>query len=440
MLHLIRLFLVFAIVFGAPIAQAQTDENTAEQDAPEASDEEMLTQTELENLVAPVALYPDTLLIQILVAATVPIEVVKSDRLLAENKDAEPEIIKAAIEAEEYDPSVEVLATAFPDVIADMATHIEWTETMGDAMLAQSDDVMVAVQTMRTQAINSGALISGEEQVVEVTEEETVIIQPTNPETVYVPQYDPQVVYVQDNNNNNGVSDALVTGAVVFGTVALIDAIFDDDDDWNNYWGCRNCGGWGGRPIYRNPDIDIDVDGNVNIGNKIDIDKTKIKNRGDRGADGSWKPNDRKKKDARNKISKKRAPDGKSKLPTKRKASKTDNLRGQLSAKSGASDISRPNAKPSIDGLGSKNRPAAKRDKTRKAAAKTAKPKKSAAKRSAAKKPAARKPAATKKRAAHKKPAAHKQRSATKRHSSAGRSKAGSGRGRSSGNKRRGRR
>lgn len=80
-----------------------------------------------------------------------------------------------------------MLAKAFPDVIADMATHIEWTETVGDAMLAQSDDVMVAIQTMRTQAINSGALISGEEQTVEVTEEEEVIIQPASPEVVYVP-------------------------------------------------------------------------------------------------------------------------------------------------------------------------------------------------------------------------------------------------------------
>ena len=394
MQHIIRLFLVFAIVFGAQVAQAQTADNTTEQDIPEVPDEDLLTQTELENLVAPVALYPDTLLIQILVASTVPIEIIKSGRLLAKNEGAEPDVIKAALEAEEYDPSVEVLATAFPDVIADMATHIEWSETMGNAMLAQSDDVMVAVQSMRTQAVNSGALISGKEQVVEVSEDQTVIIQPTDPEVVYVPQYDTQVVYAQDNSNV--VGDALLTGAVAFGTVALIDSIFDDDDDWNNYWGCRNCGGWGGGSMHRNPDIDINVDGNVNIGNKIDINKTNIKNRGDRKADGSWKPNKRKKAEARNKISDKRSPNGKTKLPVKKKNSQSDKLRGQLSAKSGASDISRPGARkrPSVD------RPSARPAAAKKAAAaKTSRPKKKVGNRPTAKKHAAvKRPANAKKK------------------------------------------
>ena len=106
-------------------------------DAAEPDDTELLTQAELETLVAPVALFPDTLLIQILVAATYPMEIVKSERLLASNADLEPEALKAVVEAEQYDPSVEVLATAFPDVISDMAEHIEWSEAMGSAMLAQ---------------------------------------------------------------------------------------------------------------------------------------------------------------------------------------------------------------------------------------------------------------------------------------------------------------
>ncbi|MEP0960369.1 MAG: DUF3300 domain-containing protein [Roseobacter sp.] len=272
----------------------------------------MLTQAELENLVAPVALFPDTLLIQILVASTSPMEIIKADRLLAVNEGEDSETIEAAVDAEESDDSVAVLATAFPEVVEDMALHIEWTETMGDAMLAQSDDVMAAAQTMRAQAINAGSLVSGEEQVVEITQEQEVIIQPADPEVIYVPQYDPDVVYVQDNSN--AVGDAVAAGLIAFGTFTLIDAIFDDDDDWYHYWGCRNCGGWGGGPIIRNPDIDIDIDGNVNIGNSVNIG-----NGNDRRSDIGWKADENRQEQARNKISSKRADDGKTKLPVNKR-------------------------------------------------------------------------------------------------------------------------
>jgi len=396
-----------------------------EADVP-TEDQELFTPEEIQNLVAPVALFPDTLLIQILVASTNPMEVVKSDRLLLVNEGQDPEAIKALIEAEEYDESVEVLAVAFPEVIQDMALHLEWTETMGDAMLAQSDDVMSAVQTMRTQAINSGALISGEQQLVEVTEEEDIIIQPTNPEVVYVPQYDPQVVYA--DNNSNIVTDALTTSLIAYGTFSVMDAIFDDDDDWNDYWGCRNCGGWGGGPIYRNPDIDIDVDGNVNIGNTIGSG-----NIGDRRPDGGWRPDDNRSKDARDKISSKRDANGKTKLPTKKSDSKADGLRGKLSAASGAPDISRPGnalkpeairktmAKPSLDRDAVKaNRPKASK----------------AVKKTDTSKPALKKPAAKKapvKKAS--KPKSVKKPKATKKKSAGPKARKASDRGKASGKK-----
>ena len=199
---------------GAPTLQAQTADSAAQS----AEAEGLLTQAELETLVAPVALYPDTLLIQILVAATNPLEVVKADRLLSTTDQSDPQLLKAAVEAEGYDPSVEVLATAFPEVITDMAAHIEWTEAMGDAMLAQSEDVQTAIQTMRAQAINSGALVDGEgeQQTVEVSNDNNVVITPTDPQVVYVPQYDPQVVYQQ---NDNAVGDALMAGALTFGAL-----------------------------------------------------------------------------------------------------------------------------------------------------------------------------------------------------------------------------
>ncbi len=290
----------------------------------EDQENELLRAEELETLVAPVALYPDTLLIQVLVAATYPLEVVKADVFLDDNAEVEQEELKSLIEAEDWDESVEVLATAFPDVLEDMAAHIDWTETVGNAMLAQSDDVMEAVQVKRQAANDAGNLVSGDEQTVEVVQEgdsDTIVIQPTDPEVVYVPQYETETVYV---DNSSDVGDALATGLLVFGAVAIIDEIFDDDDHWHDYWGCRNCGGWNGQPIIRNPDIDIDIDGDVNIGDRNNI---------------GWKPDEGRQKEARDTIARKRGNDGVTTMPVT-KPDRGDKMRADLAKKSGAADIS----------------------------------------------------------------------------------------------------
>ena len=291
----------------------------------EDQENELLRAEELETLVAPVALYPDTLLIQVLVAATYPLEVVKADVFLDDNADVAQEDLKPLIEAEDWDESVEVLATAFPDVLEDMAAHIDWTEAVGNAMLAQSDDVMDAVQVKRQAANDAGNLVSGDEQTVEVVQEgdtDTIVIQPTDPEVVYVPQYETETVYVE---NSSDVGDALATGLLVFGAVAIIDEIFDDDDHWHDYWGCRNCGGWNGRPIIRNPDIDIDIDGDVNIGDRNNI---------------GWKPDEGRQKEARDTIARKRGSDGVTTMPVT-KPDRGDKMRADLAKKSGAADISK---------------------------------------------------------------------------------------------------
>jgi len=312
----------------------------------------LMTPEELQTLVGPVALYPDTLLIQILVAATYPFDVMKADRLLKDNPGVPPEELKPLIEIQAWDESVAVLATAFPEVLTEMAVHVDWTETMGNAMLAQSEDVMDAVQVMREIASESGALVSGEEQTVEVTQEnngdQVIIIQPTNPEVVYVPQYDSNTVYVQDNNST---SDAVAAGLIAFGTFVVMDAIFNNNDPWNNYWGCRNCGGWGGRPIVRNPrNVNINT-GNINIGNDV-----------------GWKPDDRRKRKAHNDIARKRGPDGNNKLPVKR-PDRGDEMRSNLTRKSGAADISRSKA-PRADVA--KSRPAGNKAANRPAGNKAA--------------------------------------------------------------------
>lgn len=302
-------------------AQTATAEATEAATQPEA-DALLLTAEELQNLVAPIALFPDTLLIQIAVAATQPLEVVKAERFLLDNADRDPAELEPEIAAMGWDPSVEVLSLAFPEVIGEMATHVDWTDTLGTAMLAQSDDVMDAVQVMRLNAINSGALVSGPEQTVETVDEE-VVITPTDPQVVYVPQYEPAQVY-------SGPSTGDIVGATLltFGTVALIDSIFDDEDDWNGYWGCRNCGGWGGGPIIRDPDIDIDIGGDVNIGDRGDVDI-------------GWRPNDDRTEAARDKIADRKGQGGgDTRLPVTRPEGRSDELRDKLSARSGAPDIS----------------------------------------------------------------------------------------------------
>lgn len=409
-------------------ADVATD-STETSEAASADDLALLTEAELQTLVAPVALYPDTLLIQILVAATLPLEVIKSDRFLDDNAEATPEALQTDIEAQGWDPSVAVLATAFPDVIGDMAEHIDWTETMGNAMLAQDEDVLDAVQVMRNQAINTGALISGEAQTVEVAEDDSVVITPTDPEVVYVPQYAPTEVY-----SGTGLDDVLIAGAIGFGTYALIDAIFDDDDDWNNYWGCRNCGGWGGGPIVRDPDIDIDIDGNVNIGNEIN--RPNRPDRPDRNPDGGWKPDPDKSQGAKDKIANKRGDGGATTLPIKKPAKQSDAMRERLSDRTGTADISRPNAdRAKIDRAkldkAKITRPSggsARADALRKTADKPG-----ARKATAQKKPAAVKRAASPKTPKAKKAGGGKKHSALKKNSSGPKARQASNRGKAGG-------
>ena len=410
MQQILKCLAVGLMLSTSPMAWAQTDTSS------EASESEidpalLLTQAELENLVAPVALYPDTLLIQILVAATFPFEIIKADRFLATNAGLETEAMTAAIEAEGYDMSVEVLATAFPDVLADMAANAEWTESIGTAMLAQSDDVLNSVQTMRDQAINSGALISGPEQTVETVEDE-VIITPTDPQVVYVPQYNTETVYVKDDSN-----DALTNALIFFGTVVLINNIFDNNNYWHGYWGCRNCGGWGGRPIIRNPNVNIGVNGNVNIGNNVNA---------------GWKAEPRRQKQAQNKIANKRGPSGATTMPVRKQPSRGDDMRSSLTKKTGAADISRPGADRS-----NVSRPATRPAAGKKNDAIARTNRKPASKKSAVRQPSA-KPAANRKPAARapakRQPSAMNQRAAPKK------SRAASSRGKSSGGRARARR
>jgi hypothetical protein len=151
------------------------------------------TPEQLQRLVAPIALYPDSLVAQILAAATFPEQVVEADRWVGAHPDLKGEALGQAVDPEPWDPSVKAL-TAFPSVLGNMDKNLSWTSSLGDAYYNQQQDVMDAVQVMRQKAQAAGNLKSTPQQTV-TTQGSTVEIEPAQPDVVYVPAYDPWVVY-----------------------------------------------------------------------------------------------------------------------------------------------------------------------------------------------------------------------------------------------------
>jgi hypothetical protein len=286
-----------------------------------AGDEDTLGEADLDELVAPVALYPDTLLTQVLVAATYPLDVVKADRFLDENTELSDKERNDQAQLEDWDPSVQVLAGGFPTVVQRMADDIDWTQDLGDAMLAQPDDVLDAVQRMRARADAVGNLESNEAQTVS-TEGDTISIAPAEPDVVYVPAYDPTVAYttpitqpaVVDPDYYSG-TDLLTTGVIAFGTAMLVDEIFDDDDDWDDYWDDDSID-WDDDDIFPRGDVDIergDISRNIDI-DEVNIDRSRDRVRiGDRDGERidrgqAWRADPQQRQQARERIAARERP------------------------------------------------------------------------------------------------------------------------------------
>ena len=151
------------------------------------------TQAELDQMLAPIALYPDSLLSQILMASTYPLEVVEAARWSKANPGLRGEDAVNAFASQPWDPSVKSLL-AFPQILSMMDERLDWTRRLGDAFLAQEQQVMETVQALRARAYQAGNLRSGD-QVQVLAEGDTIAIEPVNPQVVYVPYYDPLVVY-----------------------------------------------------------------------------------------------------------------------------------------------------------------------------------------------------------------------------------------------------
>ncbi len=152
---------------------------------------------QLDALVAPIALYPDALLSEILMASTYPLEVVEADRWIGANKNLKGDALTAAVGQQSWDDSVKSLV-ATPDVLDMMSTKLDWTQALGNAVLAQQPDVMDAVQRLRTKAQANNQLASNQQQTVATQDQggrQVIVIAPAQPDTLYVPYYDPSVVY-----------------------------------------------------------------------------------------------------------------------------------------------------------------------------------------------------------------------------------------------------
>ena len=234
---------------------------------------------QLDALVAPVALYPDSLLAQTLVAATYPLEIVQLQQWLEKNPSLKDKALADAVAKQPWDPSIQSMA-AVPEVVKRLSDDIQWTAELGNAFLAQQSDVMDAVQRMRKKAKDKGALESNKQQKVEtqtVAEKTVIVVESADPQVVYVPSYSPTVVYgppaypyypyppVYYPPYPAGAAFVSFSFGVMMGAA----------------WGGSCCGmGWGGN------DININRNNNFN-----QINHNGGNRGGNGGGNGSWKHN-----------------------------------------------------------------------------------------------------------------------------------------------------
>jgi Protein of unknown function (DUF3300) len=255
-------------------ARAAQTTNAQTEAAPEAPVK--LSNDQLDSLVAPIALYPDPLLSQTLVAATYPLEVVQLQQWLEKNKDLKDEALADAVKKQDWDPSIQSMA-GLPEVVKRLADDIKWTTDLGNAFLVQQSDVMDAVQRMRKKAQDKGNLKPSEQQKVEtkvVETKEVIVIEQADPQVIYVPTYNPTVVYGPPIYPYPPIyyppPGYYAAGmAISFGIGIAMGA----------FWG----GGWGYHCGWGHNDININVHNNFHQNN--------INRGGNRGGGNNWQHN-----------------------------------------------------------------------------------------------------------------------------------------------------
>src|SRR5690349_5727903 len=238
---------------------------------------------QLDSLVAPIALYPDSLLAQTLAASTYPLELIQLQQWLAKSPGLKDKALADAVSKQPWDPSVQAMA-GLPDLVKRLTDDIQWTTDLGNAFLAQQGDVMDAVQRMRKKAQDKGNLKSTEQQKVEtkvVENKSVIVVEQSSPEVVYVPSYDPMVVYGAPAYPYPPIyyppPGYYAAGmAISFGVGLAMGAFWGGGAGW----GC----GWGNNNININNNNNFIRNGNINGGNSNNIGS------GNRG-NGNWQHN-----------------------------------------------------------------------------------------------------------------------------------------------------
>jgi hypothetical protein len=246
-MKLLREFLV--TVLAGLVLMATSPNALAFQEADQAP----LSATEIENIVSPIALYPDQLVAQILGAATYPDQVTAASNYV-NSSGLKGDALMKGVDGQPWDPSVKAL-TQFPTVLDQMAKNLAWTSALGDAAYNQQKDVMTAIQKLRAEAKAAGNLKTTSEIKVVQESPQTIVIQPANPQVVYVPTYNPTVVYGTPYNPPGYSTAALVTtGLISFGVGMAIGASMNNNccGSWGYYGGGWGCNWHGGTTVYRN--------------------------------------------------------------------------------------------------------------------------------------------------------------------------------------------
>jgi hypothetical protein len=299
-------------------------------------------QEELDQLLAPIALYPDSLLAQIFMASTYPLEVVQAGKWTKANQNLKGDALAAALEKQDWDPSVKSLVN-FPQVLDMMNEKLDWTQKLGDTFLAHQKEVMETVQKLRVKAEAQGNLKTTDQQKVVVEKEtQTIIIESANPQVVYVPSYNPTVVYgtwwypAYPPYYYYPPGYAAGAAFISFGVGVAIGAA------WGYAWGgCH----WGHN------EVNIDINRNTNINNNIDRSKYQNKVTTGQSGRGEWKhdPEHRKGVSYKDQATAQKFDRGASKNVQSREA-----FRGR--AEAGRQDIARGDADQFRDRSGSGSR------------------------------------------------------------------------------------
>jgi hypothetical protein len=282
-----------AFAQAPPPAPSPASLAPAPQGAPAATtangDEDAFSAEQLDALLAPIALYPDTLLVQVLMAATNPLQIVEAARWLGNgaNKDLQGDALAKALEPLNWDPSVKSIVP-FPMVLDMMNQQLQWTQQLGYAVTVQQDDVMDSVQRLRHQAQDAGTLKTTEQAVVRSvaitddqgapTSQQAIVIEPANPQVVFVPVYNPTVAFGTwpyaatppvyfPPPPGYAIGTALATGIAFAAGAAVVGSLWGWATPRWGWGGNRGYGGWGGNiNVNRNRYTNISVN-NINRGN-----------------------------------------------------------------------------------------------------------------------------------------------------------------------------